>query len=70
MAYGDSVVFHYNVQTGILEHSFTKLADFSNPPRLISCKDPLEEEGFRCGDFLYMIVRWCLLLVMPCHIIL
>ena len=51
MAYGDSVVFHYNVQTGILEHSFTKLADFSNPPRLISCKDPLEEEGFRCGDF-------------------
>ena len=51
MAYGDSVVFHYSFQTGILEHSFTKLADFSNPPRLVSCKDPLEEEGFRCGDF-------------------
>lgn len=51
MAYGDSVVFHYSFQTGILEHSFTKLADFCNPPRLVSCKDPLEEEGFRCGDF-------------------
>lgn len=51
MAYGDSVVFHYSFQTGILEHSFTKLADFSNPPRLVSCKDPLEEEGFRNGEF-------------------
>ena len=27
------------------------MSDFSNPPRLVSCKDPLEEEGFRCGDF-------------------
>lgn len=51
MAYGDSVVFHYSHQTGLLEHSFTRLADFSNPPRLISCKDPLEEEGFRSGIF-------------------
>lgn len=51
MAYGDSVVFHYSFQTGVLEHSFTKLADFSNPPRLVSCKDPLEEEGFRNGEF-------------------
>ena len=51
MAYGDSVVFHYSQETGVLEHSFTKLSDFSNPPRLVSCKDPLEEEGFRCGDF-------------------
>ena len=33
IAYGDSVVFHYN------------------PPRLVSCKDPLEEEGFRSGVF-------------------
>ena len=41
MAYGDSVVFHYSFQTGVLEYSFTKLADFSNPPRLVSCKDPL-----------------------------
>lgn len=51
MAYGDSVVFHYSQDTGVLEHSFTKLSDFSNPPRLVSCKDPLEEEGFSCGDF-------------------
>ena len=51
MAYGDSVVFHYSKETGILKHSFTNLSDFSNPPRLVSCKDPLEEEGFRCGDF-------------------
>lgn len=26
------------------------MADFSNPPRLVSCKDPLEE-GFRSGVF-------------------
>ena len=51
MAYGDSVVFHYSQETGVLEHSFTKLSDFSNPPRLVSCKDPLEEEGFKSGDF-------------------
>ena len=51
MTYGDSVIFHYSSQTGLLEHSFTRLADFSNPPRLVSCKDPLEEEGFRSGIF-------------------
>ena len=51
MAYGDSVVFHYSKKQSILEHSFTKLSDFSNPPRLVSCKDPLEEEGFRSGIF-------------------
>ena len=51
MAYGDSVVFHYSRKTGMLEHSFTRLADFSNPPRLVSCKDPLDEEGFRSGVF-------------------
>lgn len=51
MAYGDSVVFHYSRKTGCLDHSFTKLADFSNPPRLVSCKDPLEEDGFGSGVF-------------------
>ena len=51
MAYGDSVVFHYSRKTETLEHSFTKLSDFSNPPRLVSCKDPLEEAGFRSGVF-------------------
>ena len=50
--YGDSVVFHYSKSKNILEHSFTKLEDFSNPPYLISCKDPLEEEGFRHKDFI------------------
>lgn len=50
-AYGDSVVFHYSRRTGRLEHSFTRLADFSNPPLLVSCKDPLEADGFRCGTF-------------------
>ena len=42
---------HYSQDTGVLEHSFTKLSDFSNPPRLVSCKDPLEEDGFSNGDF-------------------
>ena len=51
IAYGDSVVFHYNRHTELLEHSFTRLADFSNPPRLVSCKDPLEEEGCCSGVF-------------------
>lgn len=51
MAYGDSVVFHYSRKTVTLEHSFTKLSDFSNPTRLVSCKDPLEEEGFKSGVF-------------------
>lgn len=44
-------MFHYGHKTGLLEHSFTRLADFSNPPRLVSCKDPLEEEGFNSGVF-------------------
>ena len=51
IAYGDSVVFHYNRHTELQEHSFTRLADFSNPPRLVSCKDPLEEEGCCSGVF-------------------
>lgn len=51
MTYGDSVVFHYSRLTGNLQHSFTRLADFNNPPRLVSCKDPIECEGFRSGDF-------------------
>ena len=32
-------------------HSFTRLADFNNPPYLINCKDPLDEKGFRKGKF-------------------
>lgn len=51
MSYGDSVAFCYNKKTGELLHSFTRLADFNNPPYLINCKDPLDEKGFKCGKF-------------------
>lgn len=51
MSYGDSVAFCYNKKTGELQHSFTHLSDFNNPPYLINCKDPLDEKGFRCGKF-------------------
>ncbi len=47
---GMLVPFRYSFQTTILEHCFTKLADLGNPPRLVSCKDSLEEEGFRNGE--------------------
>ena len=50
-SYGDSVAFCYNRKKGILQHSFTRLADFNNPPYLINCKDPLDENGFRSGQF-------------------
>lgn len=49
--YGDSVAFHYDFSSGILQFSFPHLSDFSHPPFLISCKDPLDEKGFRCGEF-------------------
>lgn len=51
ISYGDSVAFCYNRKTGILQHSFTRLADFNNPPYLINCKDPLNRKGFRHGKF-------------------
>lgn len=51
ISYGDSVAFCYNRKTKELQHSFTRLADFNNPPYLINCKDPLNEEGFRSGQF-------------------
>lgn len=51
MTYGDSVVFHYNFRTHMLEHSFGQLQDFNNPPYLINCKDPLRPEGFKVGSF-------------------
>ena len=51
ISYGDSVAFCYNRQTGELQHSFTRLVDFNNPPYLINCKDPLDENGFRSGRF-------------------
>ena len=51
ISYGDSVAFCYNRKTKELQHSFTRLVDFNNPPYLINCKDPLDEKGFRCGKF-------------------
>ena len=51
ISHGDSVAFCYNKKTGELHHSFTRLADFNNPPYLINCKDPLNEVGFRKGQF-------------------
>lgn len=51
ISYGDSVVFCYNCKSKELQHSFTRLVDFNNPPYLINCKDPLDEKGFRSGKF-------------------
>ena len=51
ISYGDSVAFCYNRKTGMLQHTFTKLADFNKPPFLINCKDPLIRKGFRHGKF-------------------
>ena len=49
--YGDSVVFHYNRATDFMETSFSHLDDFAKSPCLISCKDPLTENGFKAGKF-------------------
>lgn len=51
ITYGDSVVFHYNKNTKTLEHSFSNLADFTQPPYLINCKDELNPLGFKSGTF-------------------
>ena len=51
VSYGDSVAFCYNRKTKELQYSFTHLIDFNNPPYLINCKDPLDENGFRSGKF-------------------
>ena len=51
LAYGDSVVFHYNPNTDLLEHSFGTLVDFNSAPYLINSKDELNPKGFRCGIF-------------------
>lgn len=51
VSYGDSVAFCYNRKTKELQHSFTRIVDFNNPPYLINCIDPLDENGFRSGKF-------------------
>ena len=52
ISYGDSVAFCYNKKTGKLQHSFTRLSNFNNPPYLINCKDPLDKKGLRTGKFI------------------
>ena len=51
ISYGDSVAFCYDRENGRLQHSFGRLVDFNNPPYLINCKDPLNEQGFKSGQF-------------------
>lgn len=51
ISYGDSVAFCYDRQRRTLQHSYTNLKDFNNPPYLINCKDPLDKQGFRTGTF-------------------
>ena len=51
ISYGDSVAFCYNRKSGLLQHTYTRLVDFNNPPYLINCKDPLNRKGFRHGKF-------------------
>lgn len=51
MTFGDSVAFHYNYKTHLLEHSFGQIADFDSPPYLINCKDELNKTGFKSGLF-------------------
>ena len=51
VSYGDSVAFCYDRDNGRLQHSFGRLVDFNNPPYLINCKDPLNEQGFKSGQF-------------------
>ena len=52
ISYGDSVAFHYNCSTKILEHSFGSIVDFDEAPYLINCKDEIDKEGVRAGSFL------------------
>lgn len=51
MSYGDSVAFCYDRASDKLQHSFGRLVDFNNPPYLVNCKDPLDEVGFKAGQF-------------------
>lgn len=51
MSYGDSVAFCYDKSSGRLQHSFGEIADFNNPPYLVNCKDPLNDQGIKVGQF-------------------
>lgn len=51
VAYGDSVVFHYDKSTKLLQHSFTALSDFAESPFLINWKNELDNKGFVQGEY-------------------
>lgn len=51
MSFGDSVAFCYDYSTRTLCHSFGELGDFNNPPYLINCKDELDKNGFKSGEW-------------------
>lgn len=51
ISFGDSVAFHYNYRTKLLEHSFGTLSDFNKPPYLINWKDEIIKVGFKKGRF-------------------
>ena len=51
LTYGDSVVFHYNKETGVLEYSISGLKEFNNPPYLINFLDKIKPEGVKTGSF-------------------
>lgn len=51
ISYGDSVAFCYDKNIGELQHSFGRIVDFNNPPYLVNCKDSLNEQGFKSGQF-------------------
>ena len=51
ISYGDCVAFCYDRGNGRLQHSFGRLVEINNPPYLINCKDPLDENGLKTGQF-------------------
>jgi len=51
ITYGDSVAFHYNKRTRILEYSIDNLVEFNNPPYLINYINKLQEKGYHSGVF-------------------
>lgn len=51
VAYGDTVVFHYDKSTKQLQHSFTALNDFAESPFLINWKNELDSKGFVQGEY-------------------
>lgn len=51
VAYGDTVVFHYDKSSKQLQHSFTALCDFAESPFLINWKNELDSKGFVQGEY-------------------